>query len=101
MWQHNPASLLFYVVAAEQELRRRRVGEEPRVFKAHTWMALNNFSLAPVPPWWYGDPRFHRTQRSHLIAIEPEHYARRFPLDTPLDLKMIWPLSEPNTWEQK
>jgi hypothetical protein len=101
MWLESPAALLAYVVAAEAELRARGVGEEPRVQRAFTWYGRIGIPLAPVPPWWYGNPMFHSAQRSHLIAVDPVHYARRVPLTTPLDLKLIWPLETPNEWAYK
>lgn len=101
MWADRPACLLLYVVWAEAELQARGVGEEPRVRQAFTWYSRQGIPLSPVPPWWYGHPLFHRSQCSHLIACDPEHYARRLPVTTPLDLKLIWPMKEPNNWEQK
>lgn len=95
-WQNNPGSLLMYVIAAEQELRGRGIGEEPRIGKVFVWYSKLRIPLAPVPPWWYGHPLFHRAQRSHLIAIDPRHYAQRMPMDTPLDLELIWPLEKEN-----
>jgi len=101
MWADAPAALLHYVLRAEAELRRRGVGEEPRVRRAFTWYGRIGYSLAPVPPWWYGNPMFHSTQRSRLISIDPVHYARRMPLTTPLDLAFIWPLETPHEWAYK
>ena len=99
MWLDCPAALLFYVVSAEEEFRRRGLGEERRVYKAFTWYYYLDIPLAPVPPWWYGHQMFHRSHRSHLIQVDPGWYARRLPLDTPLDMKLFWPMAELNEWE--
>ena len=90
-WRNNPASLLFYVTHAEREMVRRGYDPEPRVLRAHVAMGRNGWSLAPVPPWWFGLPAFHVAQRSYLISVDPTHYARRMPFTTPLDLPLIWP----------
>lgn len=98
MWRSCPATLLYYVLNAEAELRARGIGEEPRVLNAFSWYHRKGIPLSPVPPWWLGSKMFHQAQCSHLIAVDPVHYARRLPLTTPLDLKMIWPLEDPNEW---
>jgi hypothetical protein len=99
MWYERPGALLFYVISAEAEYRRRGLGEEPRVVKAFTWYGRLDIPLPARPPWWFGSPMFHRSQRSHLIRVDPEWYARRLPLDTPLDMALLWPLAEPHEWE--
>lgn len=90
-WRNHPQGLLFYVLAAEKEMRKRGMTGEPRVNNAFTWLGRNEPSMAPTMPSWYGDPAFHLAQRSHLIKVDPVHYARRLPLDTPLELPLIWP----------
>lgn len=99
MWRQSPGALLLHVINAEKEFRRRGLGEEPRVRRAFTWYYDLEIPLAPVPPWWYGSPMYHRSQRSHLIRIDPEWYARRLPPDTPLDMALLWPLETPHEWE--
>lgn len=91
-WRNHPVGLLMYVVAAEQEMRRRGMSGEPRVKTAFTWLGRNEPTMAPRMPAWYGDPAFHLSQRSHLIRVDPVHYARRLPLTTPLHLPVIWPV---------
>lgn len=90
-WCSRPAGLLFYVLAAEQEMQRRGFPRERKVFKAFTSIAREYESLSPVMPPWYGDPALHQSHRSHLIRIDPEHYTRRMPFTTPLELPLIWP----------
>lgn len=91
MWVDGPAGLLFYVVAAEKEMRERGHDPEPRVRKAFVAIARAYESLSPKMPLWYGNPEFHRAQRSHLIRVNPEHYARRMPFTTPLEMPLMWP----------
>lgn len=91
MWDGCPAALLLYVTRAEQEMVRRGYDPEPRVLRAHVALSREGWPLAPVPPWWFGMPGFHMAQRSHLIRVDPVHYARRLPPDTPLELPIIWP----------
>ncbi|MDQ0822542.1 hypothetical protein QFZ69_003421 [Arthrobacter sp. V1I7] len=43
----------------------------------------------PMPPW-LGDPDFHLSHRSRLIAKDPRFYAPLFP-DTEADLEYVWP----------
>jgi hypothetical protein len=90
-WRKHPQGLLFYVISAEHELRKRGLIGEPRIRQAFTWVSRTEDTLAPVMPSWYGDPAFHLAQRSHLIRVDPEHYARRLPFTTPLELPIIWP----------
>jgi hypothetical protein len=91
MWGEHPAALLAYVSRAEREMVQRGHSAEPRVLSAHVALSRAGWPLAPVPPRWYGNPRFHLSQRSHLIRVDPEYYARRMPPTTPLELPLIWP----------
>lgn len=91
MWGSHPATLLAYAAAAEREMVRRGHNPEPRVIRAHVALSRAEWPLAPVPPWWFGDPAYHESQRSHLIRIEPTHYAQRLPFTTRLELPLIWP----------
>jgi hypothetical protein len=91
MWGEHPAALLAYVAAAERETVHRGHNPEPRVIRAHVALSREGWPLAPVPPWWYGTPDFHLAQRSHLIRVNPTHYAQRMPPTTPLELPVIWP----------
>jgi hypothetical protein len=91
MWAVNPAALLLYVARAEREMVRRGYPAEPKVRSAHVALSRQGYSLAPVPPWWYGDPAFHEVQRSLLIQADPFFYTRRMPFTTRLDLAMVWP----------
>lgn len=90
-WRNHPQGLLYYVIAAEQEMRKRGKEGEPGVSHAFTWFGRNEKTMSPIMPSWYGDPKFHLAQRSHLIRVDPVHYARRLPLTTPLELALIWP----------
>jgi hypothetical protein len=90
-WSNAPAALLAYVARAEREMVRRGYPPEPRVIRAQVAMSRAGWSLAPVPPWWFGHPAFHLSQRSHLIRVNPTHYTRRMPFTTPLELPVIWP----------
>lgn len=90
-WRNHPAGLLFYIIAAEAEMRRRGMDGEPRVFSAFTWISRRSATMSPQMPSWYGDPAFHESQRSHLIRVNPLHYARRLPPTTRLELPVIWP----------
>lgn len=90
-WANHPAALLLYVARAHQEMVQRGYDPEPRVHRAHVALSRAGWPLAPVPPWWFGQPDFHLSQRSHLIRIDPVHYTRRMPLTTPLELPLIWP----------
>lgn len=91
MWGTAPASLLLYTARAEREMVRRGYDPEPRVNSAHVALSRAGWPMAPVPPWWFGDPEFHESQRSHLIRVNPTHYAQRLPFTTRLDLPVIWP----------
>lgn len=91
MWHNQPAALLAYVAAAEKEVRGRGLQGEPRVIRAHVALSRAGYPLAPVPPSWYGSPEFHIAQRSHLIRVDPVHYARRLPFTTPIDIPLVWP----------
>lgn len=90
-WATTPAALLMYVHRTEQEMVRRGFPPEPRVIKAQTALAEADWSLAPVPPWWFGQAKFHIAQRSHLIRVNPTYYAQRLPPTTPLELPLVWP----------
>lgn len=90
-WHRNPAALLAYVHAAEREMVRRGFPAEPRVIRAHVALSCAGWSLAPVPPWWFGEPLYHEAQRSHLIRVTPTYYAQRLPPTTRLELPLIWP----------
>lgn len=98
-WATAPAALLLYVHRAEQEMVRRGFPSEPRVVRAHVALADQGYTLAPVPPWWYGYPPFHVAQRSHLIRLNPEYYAQRMPLTTPLEVPLMWPRSTGRKFE--
>jgi len=90
-WRQHGPGLIYYVLAAELEMRRRGLPGEKRVYRAFTWVARENESMTPkMPPWW-GEPSLHESHRSHLISIDPEHYARRMPVSTRLGLKLLWP----------
>lgn len=91
MWRGHPAALLLYVHRAEREMVSRGYPEDPKVIRAHVALSEAGWSLAPVPPWWFGYPAFHRSQRSHLIRVDPEFYTRRMPFTTPLELPLYWP----------
>lgn len=91
MWGQRPAALLAYVASAEREMVRRGYEPEQRVMRAHVALSRDGWSLAPVPPWWYGTPDFHLAQRSHLIRVTPTHYAQRLPFTTPIELPLVWP----------
>jgi hypothetical protein len=91
MWAKHPAALLLYVTRAEREMVRRGYPPEPRVINAHVTLSQAGYPLAPVPPWWYGYPLFHVSQRSHLIRVNPHYYAQRMPFNTPLDEPLMWP----------
>lgn len=91
MWRNNPAALLLYTHRAEREMVHRGYPEEAKVRNAHVAMSDAGWSLAPVPPWWYGHPAYHTSQRSHLIRVDPTHYAQRLPFTTPLELPLYWP----------
>lgn len=41
-------------------------------------------------PWWLGNPGFHESHRSGLIALRPEHYKNIWPKVAP-DLPMVMP----------
>lgn len=43
----------------------------------------------PRPPW-LGDLNVHRSHRSHLIGMNPEHYADKWP-NTPERMPILWP----------
>ncbi|MER7398647.1 MSMEG_6728 family protein [Streptomyces sp. NPDC000151] len=44
-------------------------------------------------PNWLGDPAFHLSHRSSLLAKDPDHYRRHFPND-PAGLPYVWPTSD-------
>lgn len=90
-WGQHPQGLIYYVIYAETEMRRRGFSGEPRVYSAFTYVSRNQESMAPIMPSWYGNPEIHLSQRSHLIRVDPEYYARRLPLTTPLELPLVWP----------
>lgn len=92
MWATSPAALLLYVQRANQEMVRRGYPEEPKVIRAHVALSREGYSLAPVPPWWHGDPAYHEMQRSQLIKLDPGYYAQRLPFTTRLDLAPFWPV---------
>lgn len=90
-WAEHPAALLAYVASAEREMVRRGHAAEPRVIRAQLALSRAGWPLAPVPPWWFGNPEFHMAQRSSLIRIAPEYYAHRLPPTTLLELPLLWP----------
>lgn len=90
-WAGAPAALLLYVTRAEREMVTRGYDPEPRVTRAHVWLSRAGWPMAPVPPWWFGSPVFHMSQRSHLIRVNPTHYAQRMPFTTPLEMPVVWP----------
>jgi hypothetical protein len=91
MWASHPAALLLYVQRANREMVKRGYPAEGRVVRAHVALSREGYSLAPVPPWWFGNQLFHMTQRSQLIKVNPAHYAQRLPFNTPLEMKVFWP----------
>jgi hypothetical protein len=93
-WRKHPQGLLFYVLSAEKELGKRGMGAvgEHQIVSAFTWISRHEPTMSPKMPSWYGEPAFHLAQRSHLIRVDPVHYARRLPLTTPLELPLIWPV---------
>lgn len=90
-WAEAPAALLLYVHRAEQEMVRRGYPGCPQVVRAHVALSDEGYTMAPVPPRWYGEPALHESHRSHLIKMVPEHYAQRLPFTTRLELPLIWP----------
>jgi len=92
MFQYNPSWLLAYVGTINIELGVR-FNRDP---SSGYHMACRHFmrlgiSLAATPPDWLGNKAFHLAQRSYLIGLDPEYYAHRMPLNTPLDLPLVWP----------
>lgn len=94
MWRTAPGWLLAYVGQVNLELGAR-FNEDP---DSGYHLAVRHFlrigwSLAATPPDWllYRSKDFLISQRSQLIWADPEYYAHQFPLNTPLDVPIIWP----------
>lgn len=91
MWHMRMGCLMYYVRLAEQELQCRGYDPDPGPIQAFSYWLKRGWDLSLNPPNWLGDGRFHVAQMSHLIRVNPEHYAQRLPLNTPLELPLVWP----------
>lgn len=92
MFQYNPGWLLAFVGSANLELGIRfdRPPESGYHKAARHFLRLG-VSVASDPPEWLGNKAFHLAQCSNLIRLDPAYYAHRLPLNTPLDLPLVWP----------
>lgn len=92
MFKDAPAWLLAYCGTLNIELGVRFNADPDSGYH----MAARHFlrlgwSVAAKPPEWLGQKEIHISHRSHLIRVDPDYYAHRLPLNTPLDLPLVWP----------
>ena len=92
MFYKTPGWLLAYVGTANIELGVRfNRDPDSGYFMASRHFLRMGVSVASEPPEWLGNKAFHLAQCSHLIRVDPAYYAHRLPLNTPLELPLIWP----------
>jgi len=75
-----------YVASIEMEIQGHGLDPDPFPIQTAVYFLRNNISMAPVPPPWLGDRKFHLHQMSNLIRVNPTYYAQRLPAWVPLDL---------------
>lgn len=92
MFYREPAWLLAYCGTLNIELGVRFAADpDPAHHMAARHFLRMGWSVAAKPPEWLGQKEIHVSHRSHLIAVDPAHYAHRMPLNTPLDMPLVWP----------
>jgi Pyrimidine dimer DNA glycosylase len=87
MWQGHEALLVRYGIACCWEWIERGYQDSMLSYFAdltadYDW---------DDPPWWFGDPDFHRSHQSNLVRKDPAHYRQFYP-DVPDDLPYLWPV---------
>jgi hypothetical protein len=92
MFKDSPAWLLAHCGMLNMELGVRFDADpDPAHFQAARHFLRLGWSVAAKAPSWLGRKDIHMSHKSHLIRIDPEYYAHRMPLNTPLELPLIWP----------
>lgn len=91
VWQGKGGWLQSYVRECEMELQLRGYDPDPGPIQAFSQFLKRNISVAPDPPKWLGTPAIHLSHCSALIKADPVHYAHRLPLNTPLEMAIVWP----------
>ncbi|MGY3318202.1 MSMEG_6728 family protein [Arthrobacter sp. TE12232] len=92
MWMGYVPALTMYGLAVVDEWTARG-GEDTtreKIMEFAPQAAHPDYaSKIPMPPW-LGEPDFHLSHRSRLIAKDPRFYAKVFPGTDP-DLEYVWP----------
>ncbi|PVZ53648.1 MSMEG_6728 family protein [Arthrobacter sp. H-02-3] len=92
MWMGYVPALTMYGLAVVDEWTARG-GEDTtreKIMEFAPQAAHPDYAAKiPMPPW-LGDPDFHLSHRSRLIAKDPRFYAKVFPGTDP-DLEYVWP----------
>ncbi len=92
MWMGHVPALTMYGLAMVDEWTARG-GEDTTRDKIMEFapQAAHPDYAAKIPmPYWLGNPDFHRSHRSRLLAKDQRFYASVFP-DTDPDLEYVWP----------
>ncbi|SFT95259.1 MSMEG_6728 family protein [Arthrobacter sp. ov118] len=92
MWMGHVPALTMYGLAMVDEWTARG-GEDTtreKIMEFAPQAAHPDYAAKiPMPPW-LGEPDFHLSHRSRLIAKDPRFYTKAFP-DTDPDLEYVWP----------
>lgn len=92
MFRNSPAWLLAHCGMLNLELGARFGADpDPAHFQAARHFLRLGWSVSAKAPDWLGKKEFHWSHRSHLIRIDPAYYAHRMPLNTPLEIPLLWP----------
>lgn len=95
MWRGYEFSLLYYQVAICEEwhLVRGFADTYLRQTMEIFWDApfLMGDDEVAVPPFWLGDPEFHKSHQSALLREDQDHYSKIF-RGIPNDLELVWPV---------
>lgn len=92
MWMGHVPALTMYGLAMVDEWTSRG-GEDTtrdRILEFAPQAAHPDYAAKIQLPYWMGNPDFHLSHRSRLLAKEPKFYAEVFPGTDP-DLEYVWP----------
>lgn len=92
MWRGRECALLYYQEAICHEWTSRGYKDACRIKTYDLHMQYCDDDGNNPPPFWLGDPEFHRAHRSNLLRKFPEHYGPLFEPDLPDDLPYVWPV---------
>lgn len=92
MWMGHVPALTMYGLAMVDEWTARG-GEDTtreRIMEFAPQAAHPDYAAKIQMPWWLGNPDFHLSHRSRLLAKDHKFYASVFPGTDP-DLEYVWP----------